>query len=338
MRNCYTYRVGWSLFNKYYYGVRFAKGCHPDDLWNAYFTSSRHVKAFRKVHGEPDILEVRRIFGNNPRKAAEWEQTVLRRLNVEFNELYLNRSRKNAFGAKGAAWNEGRTKENCPITYLTAKKISETRKGFKASEEIRNKLSRAARKRAEENSWEQLIKNPVIRNRFGSYGEFLAETEKLYEPCWGIAEVISKTMGVNITGVNKALKRLKLTSLNDQQRTKVFNKYRDRFSSYSDYCISILVLHLKGYTPSQISNQLEVNECGINTLLIRVDLIPNKAKTGPSKPAFKEVLIADALETKSTTFTLEHNPLPEGLVVKLRETVCHTEDLFHAHVLNKETA
>jgi hypothetical protein len=338
MRNCYTYRVGWSRFNKYYYGVRFAKGCHPADLWVAYFTSSRHVKAFRKVHGEPDIIEVRKTFGDEPKKAAEWEQTVLRRLNIEFNELYLNRSRKNAFGAKGAPWNVGRTKENCPVTHLTAEKISKTRKGFKASEETKKKLSMAAKGRAEENSWKQLLKSPAIRNRFHSYKHFLVEIENLYESCWGIAEVISKALGVNVRGVAKALERLNLTSLNDQQRTKVYNKYGNKFSSYSDYCISILVLHLKGYTPSQIGSQLDVNECGVGNLLLRVDLTPNKAKTGPSKPAFKKVLIADALEAKSTTFTLEDNPLPESLIAKLRETVCHTEDLFHTHILYREAS
>ena len=29
----YTYLIGWKDQEKYYYGVRFAKGCEPKDLW-----------------------------------------------------------------------------------------------------------------------------------------------------------------------------------------------------------------------------------------------------------------------------------------------------------------
>lgn len=42
----FTYLIGWSKYDKWYYGVRFAKGCNPDDLWNTYFTSSGILHEF----------------------------------------------------------------------------------------------------------------------------------------------------------------------------------------------------------------------------------------------------------------------------------------------------
>ena len=56
----YTYLLGWSEHNTWYYGVRYAKGCHPSDIWKKYFTSSKHVKNFVKMHGDPDVIEDRK--------------------------------------------------------------------------------------------------------------------------------------------------------------------------------------------------------------------------------------------------------------------------------------
>jgi len=60
--NPYTYLIGWKTQNKWYYGVRFAKGCHPNDLWNLYKTSSKHVKKMIEENGNPDIIQIRKIF------------------------------------------------------------------------------------------------------------------------------------------------------------------------------------------------------------------------------------------------------------------------------------
>lgn len=87
----YTYLIGWSTLNKYYYGVRYAKNCCPDDLWVTYFTSSKHVKQFRKNNGEPDIKQVRRVFLNKE-AAGEWEYKVLRRLSAVRRDDFLNKS------------------------------------------------------------------------------------------------------------------------------------------------------------------------------------------------------------------------------------------------------
>jgi len=56
MSTPYTYLIGWTAHNKFYYGARWSNDCDPSDLWQTYFTSSRHVKRFRDEHGEPDIV------------------------------------------------------------------------------------------------------------------------------------------------------------------------------------------------------------------------------------------------------------------------------------------
>lgn len=58
----YTYIIGWPSLNKWYYGVRYAKNCQPDDLWKSYWTSSRHVSAFRLLHGHSE--KTRKALGD----------------------------------------------------------------------------------------------------------------------------------------------------------------------------------------------------------------------------------------------------------------------------------
>ena len=85
----YTYHIAWTSINKHYYGVRFAKGCHPSDLWVNYFTSSKLVKEYRSRYGEPDIIEIRKVF-DNANNAKIWESKVLRKLNVLKSDKWLN--------------------------------------------------------------------------------------------------------------------------------------------------------------------------------------------------------------------------------------------------------
>lgn len=87
----YTYLIGWSKLDIWYYGVRFAKTAKPEDLWVSYFTSSKHVKQLRKHHGEPDVVEVRKTFTSVP-LAQQWEHKVLRRLKVTSNPRWINRT------------------------------------------------------------------------------------------------------------------------------------------------------------------------------------------------------------------------------------------------------
>jgi hypothetical protein len=85
----YTYHIAWSGFDKHYYGARYKKNCNPKDLWVTYFTSSKHVAEFRKLHGEPDIVEIRKIF-KSAENALNWEQRVLKKLKIKSNDKWLN--------------------------------------------------------------------------------------------------------------------------------------------------------------------------------------------------------------------------------------------------------
>lgn len=146
----YTYLVGWSAHNKYYYGVRYAKetnclyesGCHPDDLWKTYFTSSEIVKKYRKTYGEPDIIQVRRTF-DCPIKAQVWEVKVLKRIGIQ-NEKWIN----NAIAGRSLITEEVKRKMSLssrgPKTEQHKKNISKGRIGIVFSEKHIENIRKAA--------------------------------------------------------------------------------------------------------------------------------------------------------------------------------------------------
>lgn len=85
----YTYLIGWSTNNLWYYGVQYHSNANPKDLWTKYFTSSKAVSVVRRLLGEPDVIQVRKIFkGSN--EARSWEERVLKRLNVVESDNWLN--------------------------------------------------------------------------------------------------------------------------------------------------------------------------------------------------------------------------------------------------------
>lgn len=85
----YTYFIKWPHLNKWYYGVRYAKGCDPKEFWIKYFTSSSHVKNLLEKHGNPDIIQIRKTF-RDAEKAVLWEKNVLQKMNVLHREDSLN--------------------------------------------------------------------------------------------------------------------------------------------------------------------------------------------------------------------------------------------------------
>jgi len=168
----YTYLIGWSDLGEYYYGVRYAAGCHPDDFWVDYHTSSTYVAEHRLVHGEPDVVQIRKTFTNCD-QAISWEHKVLRRMKVVFEKSWINKAafpaidnrgrtlseehkrkisefrkgqtrkphseetkRKMSEAKKGNSWNKGRT-----VSEETRRKIKEARKDQTFSEETRRKMS-----------------------------------------------------------------------------------------------------------------------------------------------------------------------------------------------------
>lgn len=124
----YTYLIGWSKEGKYYYGVRYSKsskciydtGCHPDDLWVKYFTSSYYVQKMREQHGEPDIIQIRKTF-ISAKKAISWEERVIEKLNIVSDAKWLNRNRSGAIYWSDEMRNKYRGKsmrERCGYSWI----------------------------------------------------------------------------------------------------------------------------------------------------------------------------------------------------------------------------
>ena len=97
----YCYFIGWSKYNKFYYGVKYSASrtiAHPTTFWSQYFTSSIRVSNFRDQYGDPDIIQIRKTFDPKDHgsvKAAQkaaviHEHKVIRRMNMVYDEQYLN--------------------------------------------------------------------------------------------------------------------------------------------------------------------------------------------------------------------------------------------------------
>jgi len=134
MQKSYTYLIGWSKYNKWYYGVRWANKYLPkEDLWIKYFTSSKYVKEFYKTHGDPDVIQVRKVF-DNFEEAQNWEYKVLKRCNIINEDKWLN---KNISGT----WDHNDIE--------IRKKISASNTGKIFSKESKKKMSQKAKRRCE---------------------------------------------------------------------------------------------------------------------------------------------------------------------------------------------
>jgi hypothetical protein len=139
----YTYLIGWSKHQKYYYGARWAKHCHPSDLWKTYFTSSKSVKQFRKKYGNPDIIEIRKTFSSKT-EVRLWEHKVLRRLRVKNNPKWLNITSSLGIDYEIHPFLDKTHSEE------TKMKISQSLTGKKDKEETKKKKSEIAKKRTGE--------------------------------------------------------------------------------------------------------------------------------------------------------------------------------------------
>lgn len=149
----YTYLIGWSEKNAYYYGVRYASKCHPSDLWNKYFTSSKYVRSFRTMHGEPDIIQIRKTF-TTAYEAIKWEDRVLQKMKLHERSDFLNKNtstcifvngrtvervlktKKSRTYEKRPSWNKGLTK----YTDERLLKVSMNSKNKPKSEESKLKM------------------------------------------------------------------------------------------------------------------------------------------------------------------------------------------------------
>ena len=92
-RTPYIYFLYWEakpgVRAQMYIGSQRGKGCHPDNLWTKYFTSSWMVQRVRDERGEPDkifTIECTDYEG----QAGKMEELFLRKVNAERNPQFIN--------------------------------------------------------------------------------------------------------------------------------------------------------------------------------------------------------------------------------------------------------
>ena len=90
-RTPYTYFIRWNDLDINYYGRRTAKGCHPEEFFISYFTSSKYVEDVIAEYGMPDIIKIHKIFADID-SCCHQEYKFLSRLNVAENLRWLNQT------------------------------------------------------------------------------------------------------------------------------------------------------------------------------------------------------------------------------------------------------
>ena len=137
----FTYCITHIQTNRKYYGCRYARGCHPDDLGTMYFTSSKLMKSIIKSEGiEKFKFEVRKTF-TTIEECRSWEHRVLVKLNAAKSDKWFNRH------------NGGQKFYHTKHSDEARKKISDTHKrngklkGIPKSEKVRKAVAEANSKR-----------------------------------------------------------------------------------------------------------------------------------------------------------------------------------------------
>ena len=87
----FTYCITFILTGQRYYGVRYAKDCHPDQLWSTYFTSSTKIKSLIEKHGKDSFtFQIRKIFITG-KDACLWETKFLTKINAAKQPNWFNK-------------------------------------------------------------------------------------------------------------------------------------------------------------------------------------------------------------------------------------------------------
>lgn len=149
----YTYYLFHVPTRKKYYGVQYSKKAHPNNLWKTYFSSSKSVKKLIEQYGKDSFkVEIRKTFSSQT-EALCWEQRVLQKLNVPQKEEWLNVHihgsnfyqivRTPEHQKKIADANRGQKRRKWKHSEETKKKMSDSKKGKKLSEEHIKKIIEA---------------------------------------------------------------------------------------------------------------------------------------------------------------------------------------------------
>ena len=203
----YTYLIGWSTLDKWYYGVRYSKLSHPNELWKTYFTSSKHVKQFRELHGEPDILEIRRLF-ESKESAINWESGVLTKLNVIDNDKWLNKTNNKAIPLSYSmhGWSED-----------SRKKMSETRTGMVHSSSTKKKISMAHKGR--EVPWLKGKKRPEHSRAMSGSGNSRALRIEYRDKIYGTLKEFALDIDISVYRAKKLININEAKILNLRRET-----------------------------------------------------------------------------------------------------------------------
>jgi len=257
----YTYLIGWSKCNKWYYGVRYSKHCHPVDLWVKYFTSSKAVKNLRLTNGDPDVIEIRRTF-TNTKDAKRWEDKVLARLKVYKKDYWLNQSTNYSFRSVDRSWNEGMTKDTSVKLKQVGISIStawmqKIKNGYKSP----NKGKKRSIEFRKENSWIQIKKgNPHLP--FNSHQEFIDYCVQEYFKGLGVC-TISANLNLSSSSGNMIKKQLEYAGLAvtpNQTISKILKRMPDfRFKDYNSFSTFCLDELKNGKKLTNIAKSLNVS-------------------------------------------------------------------------------
>jgi len=160
----YSYYIAWSNHNIHYYGIEYGKNtktAHPNNLWVTYFTSSQYVHELKEKLGDPDIIEVRRVF-DTAEQAIKWEQRVLKKLKVLEKSHWLN---KNICGA---------------VLFDTEvlEKMSSAKKGKKLSEEHKKSISNSLKGRRHSEETKFKLSHTKLGNHWNK-GKHLTDEHKM---------------------------------------------------------------------------------------------------------------------------------------------------------------
>jgi hypothetical protein len=135
----YTYLLKHINSDKFYYGVRYAKGCSPNDFWNTYFTSSKHIKELINTYGKDSfVYEIRKTF-EDKKKAIAWEHRVLKRINAVSRNDFINKTDNIAICSDSARFMLGKFQTDKQKS--AAAKTGKGNLGRKASDETKVKIS-----------------------------------------------------------------------------------------------------------------------------------------------------------------------------------------------------